>query len=649
MWFRYDVNDLSRNPKVYKADERKITLTTDFRIELFKLWRNGDPEGVQRALDENDLGIDKTGGNYLETLITSFKSGGYPVYKSAELELKSGFQEDNPLILSGKFKRDGGKRQGLNIDPGFEQWLFARYPELSVEEGLKAAGLDPVDVGYNRIHRLKKTFEERAKRLYKSSPDVVSGADIDDEYIDVERGNTANCNPYISDIHGDAIELSDAFYNESYLLVTIGVDKLFEAYEFERDWFNGRNRIIIQSKLARWEPLEMTDAPWSEQVLRIQRNRYYLLSRSVADGFETIKEVLPVLPVEKRRDLASWIHGLPPDPHGFYTTRRVLEKIGMSKSVYYELLNNERYGMSIQRKEARDAEDIGVVRQVIEYKGFAKGIRQIYMLMPHVTGKQFSIHRIRRLMKKDGIETAIRRPSKNRKAMKELIERNRKSNLLLRRFRLHRPNEVRLTDVTYLDYGDGKRAYGSASIDPATGRLICFVISRNNDLQLALGTLEEMDKYPAKRGAIFHPDQGILYLTDDFQAAVSEREPDQSMSRRGNCWDNAPQEAFFGHFKDESGYEKCQNLKELRDTVKRYAVYYNEERKIWERGRMAPVEYEAWLNDMSETEFTAYLETEEEKYKKTKEESAKKAIKRAREYREDTLASMEERNETCKA
>ncbi len=64
---------------------------------------------------------------------------------------------------------------------------------------------------------------------------------------------------------------------------------------------------------------------------------------------------------------------------------------------------------------------------------------------------------------------------------------------------------------------------------------------------------------------------------------------------------------------------------------------------------MTPVEYEAWLKDMSETEFTAYLEAEEEKYRKTKEESAKKAIKRAREYREDTLAAVEDRNETCKA
>ena len=53
MWFRLDVNELSRNPRVYKVDERKIVLKTDFRIELYKLWRSGDPEGIQQLLDEN--------------------------------------------------------------------------------------------------------------------------------------------------------------------------------------------------------------------------------------------------------------------------------------------------------------------------------------------------------------------------------------------------------------------------------------------------------------------------------------------------------------------------------------------------------------------------------------------------------------------
>ena len=117
------------------------------------------------------------------------------------------------------------------------------------------------------------------------------------------------------------------------------------------------------------------------------------------------------------------------------------------------------------------------------------------------------------------------------------------------------------------------------------------------------------------------------------------------MSRRGNCWDNAPQEAFFGHFKDESGYEKCRTIEELKDKVNEYAVYYNEERKIWERGKLTPIEYEDWLNAMTDEEFQDYLAKEEEKYRKQKEESAEKAIRRAREYRDNTLAALEEKTD----
>ncbi|MDO5151035.1 MAG: IS3 family transposase, partial [Oscillospiraceae bacterium] len=282
------------------------------------------------------------------------------------------------------------------------------------------------------------------------------------------------------------------------------------------------------------------------------------------------------------------------------------------------------------------------IRQVLNYKGFEKGIRQVYMLMPKVTGEQFSIYRIRRLMNKYGIRTTIRRPSKNRKAMKELIARNKKANLLMRKFKLHRPNEVRLTDVTYLDYGDGLRAYGSASVDPVTGRLICFIISENNDLQLALDTLEAMDSYPAKSGAILHSDQGILYMTDDFQEAVVERELTQSMSRRGNCWDNAVQESFFGHFKDECHYENCKTFEELQKCIAEYSDYYNNERGMWDKGKMTPTEYEKYLTEMDDEAFLKYLASEEKKYLDMKEKAANKAVQNAKEYKAFIEEAMEE-------
>ena len=269
------------------------------------------------------------------------------------------------------------------------------------------------------------------------------------------------------------------------------------------------------------------------------------------------------------------------------------------------------------------------------------------MMMEDVTGKSLSPHRVLYLMRKYGMRTDIRKPSKNRKAMKALMERNGKPNLLMRKFRLHWPNEVRLTDVTYLDYGDDKRAYGSASIDPVTGKLICFIISETNDLQLALDTLEAMDEYPLKSGSIIQSDQGILYFTDDFQAAVAERDLIQSMSRRGNCWDNAPQESFFGHFKDECGYKKCRTLNELQIQIDDYRVYYNEKRRLWERGKMTPSEYEAYLESLDEEDFREYMKKEEAVFLKKKEKSAQAAVDKAKSRKKAIKDRLEEiENET---
>jgi len=63
------------------------------------------------------------------------------------------------------------------------------------------------------------------------------------------------------------------------------------------------------------------------------------------------------------------------------------------------------------------------------------------------------------------------------------------------------------------------------------------------------------------------------------------------MSRRGNCWDNAPQESFFGHFKDEVDFSSLKTLEELKAKINHYMVYYNNYRYQWNLKRMAPVQY----------------------------------------------------------
>src|SRR3712207_9300713 len=65
----------------------------------------------------------------------------------------------------------------------------------------------------------------------------------------------------------------------------------------------------------------------------------------------------------------------------------------------------------------------------------------------------------------------------------------------------------------------------------------------------------------------------------------------QSMSRRGNCWDNAPQESFFGHFKDEVDLKKYENLNQLKREIDNYMNYYNNYRYQWNLNKMTPVQY----------------------------------------------------------
>lgn len=647
MRFFYDEKALINNPCVYRVDRLKLVLRTDLRIELFKLWKNGEMEAIEQRLKDNGLVAGVVEPDYGKVLITSFKNSGYPVHKSDELVFCPDVLMDHPLIKSGKFIMSE-RGNHLQMVESFEKELFSRFPEIPVEEGFRLAGIDPQDVGYQRINRIRKNFEQRAQKMYviNQENETNNRADRDMGEMDSREEEAAQRNlyrhPYVQGFDGITVTLTESFYNEAYLLAELGVDHLLSAYELPLERFNTRDRLVISAKLYNWSPTDNKADESNEQVCRIWKRRICLLARSVSDNFIFLHDSVPQMGIREKRHLAVWIDTLPRDPWGCYTVRGILEIIGLPKSTYYELLHNENYGTGAERRKLRDDEDILLVRQVYEYKGYKKGYRQISMMMEDVTGETMSPHRVLYLMRKYGMRTNIRKPSKNRKAMKELMKRNGKPNLLMRRFKLHRPNEVRLTDVTYLDYGTDKRAYGSASIDPVTGKLICFIVSENNDLQLALDTLEAMDEYPLKSGGIIHSDQGILYFTDDFQAAVSGKDLIQSMSGRGNCWDNAPQESFFGHFKDECDYKKCRTLKELQTQIDDYRVYYNGMRRLWERGRMTPIEYETYLAEMDDGTFSAYMKREETLYLKRKEKSAQNAVEKAKGRKKEIKERLEE-------
>ena len=198
-----------------------------------------------------------------------------------------------------------------------------------------------------------------------------------------------------------------------------------------------------------------------------------------------------------------------------------------------------------------------------------------------------------------------------------MVKENTKPNLLRRRFRLNKPGEVFLTDVSYLDYGSDleNRAYLSAVKDPSSGRIQAVLVSDSQDSTLAEATVEKLPKSESdsESAPLLHSDQGILYLNPAFQALLASKGYEQSMSRRGNCWDNSSMESFFGHFKDECSYVKCQNIEELRQLVNEYVVYYNTERPQPCRNNMTPDEFEKYLCDMTEEQWKDYLQTENAK------------------------------------
>ena len=90
---------------------------------------------------------------------------------------------------------------------------------------------------------------------------------------------------------------------------------------------------------------------------------------------------------------------------------------------------------------------------------------------------------------------------------------------------------------------------------------------------------------------MIHSDQGFHYTNPQYIKVVKDLNMVQSMSRKGNCIDNAPMESFFGHFKDDVDYKECRTYEELEVLIRDYIEYYNNERYQWDLKKMTPVQY----------------------------------------------------------
>jgi len=167
-------------------------------------------------------------------------------------------------------------------------------------------------------------------------------------------------------------------------------------------------------------------------------------------------------------------------------------------------------------------------------------------------------------------------------------------NLVNRRFDVAAPNEVWAGDVTQVNVG-GIWLYLAVVIDLYSRRVVGWHTSTSAETGLVTAALKMAAKdWLSLGGLIFHSDQGSVYASERFREQLAVLGIDPSMSRRGNCWDNAPVESFFATLKKELIHERewtC--LGELRREIEAYLAFYNDERIHSSLGYLTPTEYEA--------------------------------------------------------
>ena len=152
---------------------------------------------------------------------------------------------------------------------------------------------------------------------------------------------------------------------------------------------------------------------------------------------------------------------------------------------------------------------------------------------------------------------------------------------------------VLLTDITYIPYNN-TRCYLSVILDAFTKEVLSYVLSTSLEVDFVLETVNiliEKHGISLSTETLIHSDQGCHYTSYSFIQILKDKQLRQSMSRKGNCWDNSPQESFFGHMKDEIDLSKCKTFNDVKVIIDDWIEYYNNERYQWNLAKLSPVEY----------------------------------------------------------
>ena len=261
----------------------------------------------------------------------------------------------------------------------------------------------------------------------------------------------------------------------------------------------------------------------------------------------------------------------------------LLQVAGLARSTFYYQCQ------ASQRADQQRAMEVKIRTVYEEHKG-RYGYRRVTAALSNSMAEPVNHKCVQRLMQKMGLRALIR--AKKRSWHAPVANDALIPNALQRDFSATAPNQKWATDVTEFNVS-GHKLYLSACMDLYNGEIVAYRMARRPVFEMVSGMLEAaLSRTSCAAGLIVHSDQGWHYKMQPYRAMLVRRGVKQSMSRKGNCFDNAAIESFFGTLKVEYFYlERPKSIDTLEAGVHDYVHYYNHERiKLGLQG-LSPVEY----------------------------------------------------------
>ena len=276
--------------------------------------------------------------------------------------------------------------------------------------------------------------------------------------------------------------------------------------------------------------------------------------------------------------------------HNTISIKTLCEMAGVSRSGYYAWV---KAAPTRELKEQQDRDDFDLILAAYKMHGYTKGAKGIYMALLHMDPPVImNLKKIRRLMDKFNLSCPYRGPNPYRRMAKALKTSNVADNLLQREFEAYGPRIVLLTDITYLPTDEGW-LYMAAVMDLWNREIVSYRISRHMSLELVKDVVSRLG---TSEGTLIHSDMGWTYTHPSYISHLKELGFRQSMSRKGNCWDNACMENFFGLMKSETirQLKELLSVDEMINLIDDYIHWYNNQRIQKKLGYLSPCDFRKW-------------------------------------------------------